>query len=227
MTHNSTSLTDLAGTGAAPGAPYLDFGARLYSPGTATWLSVDPMSEKYYPVGLYVFCLGSPISLIDPFGLSSYLSNGEWTTIDDGDENFRMEVSERQLAKLKAKFEKGVFGYARYREKLSIRNGYTYSSIEQSTQINSDIAGAVLTVQGGKGPGYMERQAKDLFASEALSFLSAVTSKSTTERINEGSNGELYLMSSKGIFRGNQYTTVENLYKTFLPQQMLLTLLPL
>ena len=33
MTHNSTALTDLAGTGAAPGAPYLDFGARLYSPG--------------------------------------------------------------------------------------------------------------------------------------------------------------------------------------------------
>ena len=209
-----TSLTDLAGTGAAPGAPYLDFGARLYSPGTASWLSVDPMAEKYYPIGLSVYCLGSPISLKDPFGLSSYLSNGDWTTIDDGDDNFRMEVSERQLAKLKAKFEKGVFEYGRYREKLSIRNGYTFSGVEHTKQDDSDIAGAVLTVQRSKGEGYMERQANDFFAGEALSLLSALTSKRTTERINVGTNGEWYLKSSKGFFRGNQYVSVENMYKT-------------
>jgi len=68
MTHNSTALTDLAGTGAAPGAPYLDFGARLYSPGTATWLSVDPMAEKYYGIGPLTYCAGNPVNLMDPTG---------------------------------------------------------------------------------------------------------------------------------------------------------------
>ena len=63
-----TSLTDLAGTGAAPGAPYLDFGARLYSPGTATWLSVDPMAEKYYGIGPLTYCAGNPVNLVDPNG---------------------------------------------------------------------------------------------------------------------------------------------------------------
>ena len=63
-----TALTDLAGTGAAPGAPYLDFGARLYSPGTATWLSVDPMAEKYYGIGPLTYCAGNPLHFIDPFG---------------------------------------------------------------------------------------------------------------------------------------------------------------
>lgn len=60
-----TALTDLAGTGAAPGAPYLDFGARLYSPGTATWLSVDPMAEKYYGIGPLTYCAGNPVNLVD------------------------------------------------------------------------------------------------------------------------------------------------------------------
>ena len=61
-------LTDLAGTGAAPGAPYLDFGARLYSPRTATWLSVDPLMEKYYGVSPYVYCVGNPVILTDQDG---------------------------------------------------------------------------------------------------------------------------------------------------------------
>ena len=69
MTHNSTALTDLAGTGAAPGAPYLDFGARLYSPGTATWLSVDPLAEKYYGIGPLTYCAGNPVNLVDPTGM--------------------------------------------------------------------------------------------------------------------------------------------------------------
>ena len=40
-----------AGTpAAAVGNPYLDFGARLYDPRTASWLSHDPLSEKYYGI---------------------------------------------------------------------------------------------------------------------------------------------------------------------------------
>ena len=68
-----TSLTDLAGTGAAPGAPYLDFGARLYSPGTASWLSVDPMAEKYYGIGPLTYCAGNPVNLVDPTGRSTFV----------------------------------------------------------------------------------------------------------------------------------------------------------
>lgn len=58
-----SALTDLAGGGAAPGAPYLDFGARLYSPRTAAWLSQDPMAEKYYSINPYTYCTGNPIYL--------------------------------------------------------------------------------------------------------------------------------------------------------------------
>ena len=64
-----SALTEPGGTGAAPAAPYLDFGARLYSPRTATWLSVDPMAEKYYGIGPHVYCAASPLNLVDPEGL--------------------------------------------------------------------------------------------------------------------------------------------------------------
>ena len=60
-----SSLTDLAGTGAAPRTPYLDFGARLYSPRTATWMSEDPLMEKYYGVSPFVYCLSNPLKYID------------------------------------------------------------------------------------------------------------------------------------------------------------------
>ena len=61
----------LAGTpAAAAGRPYLDFGARLYDPRTAAWLSHDPLSEKYYPISPYAYCAGNPVNLVDPGGLS-------------------------------------------------------------------------------------------------------------------------------------------------------------
>ena len=41
----------LAGSpAAAAGTPYLDFGARLYDPRSASWLSQDPLAEKYYHI---------------------------------------------------------------------------------------------------------------------------------------------------------------------------------
>ena len=53
---------------AAAGCPYLDFGARLYDPRTAAWLSQDPLSEKYYSISPYAYCAGNPVNLVDPNG---------------------------------------------------------------------------------------------------------------------------------------------------------------
>ncbi|MBQ9172669.1 MAG: hypothetical protein IJ161_02925 [Bacteroidales bacterium] len=53
---------------AAAGSPYLDFGARLYDPRTAAWLSQDPLSEKYYSISPYAYCAGNPVNLVDPDG---------------------------------------------------------------------------------------------------------------------------------------------------------------
>ena len=53
---------------AAAGSPYLDFGARVYDPRTAAWLSQDPLAEKYYSISPYAYCAGNPVNLVDPDG---------------------------------------------------------------------------------------------------------------------------------------------------------------
>ena len=45
-----------------------DFGARQYFPKYAIWGSVDPLSETYYPISPYAYCLNNPVGNIDPDG---------------------------------------------------------------------------------------------------------------------------------------------------------------
>ena len=68
---------------ASAGRPYLDFGARLYDPRTAAWLSQDPMAEKYYGTSPYAYCAGNPVNHIDPIGLTYYWVDGEVNQIND------------------------------------------------------------------------------------------------------------------------------------------------
>ena len=44
------------------GLPYIDYGARMYDPCTARWLSQDPLAEKYYFVSPYAFCSNNPVN---------------------------------------------------------------------------------------------------------------------------------------------------------------------
>ncbi len=47
------------------GIPYSDYGARMYSPQLRRWMTVDPLSEKYYGISPYAYCLGNPILFDD------------------------------------------------------------------------------------------------------------------------------------------------------------------
>ena len=86
----------LTGTpAAAAGRPYLDFGARLYDPRTAAWLSQDPLSEKYYPISPYAYCAGNPVNLVDPTGMDWYISAGgdlRWFDANDPEYVFEEET---------------------------------------------------------------------------------------------------------------------------------------
>ena len=69
------------------GIPLLDFGARMYNPAIARWTTADPMAEKYYSVSPYAYCLGNPISVIDPNGMDVWTmderGNVVWTRESD------------------------------------------------------------------------------------------------------------------------------------------------
>ena len=47
---------------------FLDFGARMYNPAIARWTAADPLSEKYYGISPYAYCLNNPTNSFDPDG---------------------------------------------------------------------------------------------------------------------------------------------------------------
>ena len=54
-----------------------DYGARQYNPVTGRWDRMDPLSEKYYNVSPYNYCMNNPIMFLDPDGRDP---NG-WTRV--------------------------------------------------------------------------------------------------------------------------------------------------
>ena len=71
--------------------PFLDFGARMYNPAIARWTAADPLSEKYYGISPYVYCLGNPISIIDPNGMDI------WTMDEKGNVVWVKESDDHRL----------------------------------------------------------------------------------------------------------------------------------
>ena len=48
--------------------PYSDYGARQYHATTGSWLSIDPLADKYYSISPYAFCANNPINFVDTDG---------------------------------------------------------------------------------------------------------------------------------------------------------------
>lgn len=78
------------------GLPLLDFGARMYDPATASWLSQDPMAEKYPFLSPYSYCAGDPVNLVDPYGMDIWELNSFGKVI-----NIRLDTSEDRIDMMK------------------------------------------------------------------------------------------------------------------------------
>ena len=53
----------------------IDFGARIYDSRLGSWMSLDPLQEKYPSLSPYNFCGNNPIMFVDPDGQRIDLSN--------------------------------------------------------------------------------------------------------------------------------------------------------
>ncbi len=57
------------------------YGARYYDPRISTWISVDPLAEKYPNISPYVYCADNPINAIDPDGRKILFVNGHYNKL--------------------------------------------------------------------------------------------------------------------------------------------------
>ena len=58
------------------------YGARFYDPRVSSWLSVDPLAEKYPYQSNYVYCSNNPIMIIDPDGRDEWEFNNKGEVIN-------------------------------------------------------------------------------------------------------------------------------------------------
>lgn len=174
------------------------------------------MAETTVNIVPYSYCLNNPVLYYDPFGLSTYKVGDQTYIINDGDPNFRMDVSQKQYDKLSRKFERNVLRYARYRNRLSKKNGFTNTETINSGDGAFSLNASVITYHAPGSESYMEYQKISFMTSSINALLSSATSKPILNRINFGSNQSLYLMHNNGrIFNGNQYVSVINLWEQY------------
>ncbi len=65
----------------SPALSLLDYGARMYDPTLARWLTPDPLAEKYMQWSPYGYCIGNPIRMTDDGGLDIVLTGRESSSV--------------------------------------------------------------------------------------------------------------------------------------------------
>ncbi len=112
------------------GLDWFDYGARWYN--GISWMTPDPLAEKYYSTSPYVYCLGNPIKYIDPDGME--IEEGslkEWEKLKQQVEKQRDRL-QNDINKLNAKAE--AKGWSS--EKLAGKIG---NKAERLASLNSSI----------------------------------------------------------------------------------------
>lgn len=134
----------IAGTPAASaGTPYLDFGARLYDPRSAAWLSQDPMAEKYYGISPYSYCTGNPVNLVDPNGsiIGDYYNlSGNYIGTDGLDDRKKYLVLDYSEVKIIKKTNKagGITPTSKVKTAVSVPSDAVVTMMEEAYVVTED-----------------------------------------------------------------------------------------
>ena len=84
-------------SGIASAVPYLDYGARMFDPSIGRWLTPDPLGEKYYHIGQYVYCCGNPIFFLDDGGKDIVLAGKDDSSVTVKTDRINISVNVSSL----------------------------------------------------------------------------------------------------------------------------------
>jgi RHS repeat-associated protein len=89
---------------------YTYFGARYYDSDLSSWLSVDPMTSKFYSTSPYMFCIGNPVRLVDYNGMDTIMFNNKGNfgspIPDNNDCDTYVKVNDKEFSANKIDYNK-------------------------------------------------------------------------------------------------------------------------
>ena len=123
----------------ALGDPVLDFGARMYSPSGAMWLTQDPMAEKYYCISPYAYCAGDPVNRVDPDGEAWFYNKNDGSFVfhvKDDDDSVYLLTNEQVINSQRnnGKYKKSQI--MKYRDTQNRSNCFGNIAISEETASN-------------------------------------------------------------------------------------------
>ncbi|MCH3923596.1 MAG: RHS repeat-associated core domain-containing protein [Bacteroidales bacterium] len=90
---------------------YNYYGARYYDSEKLSWLSVDPMSDKYPSLSPYVYCADNPVKLIDPNGKEIWILDEDGQRIHKVTENdMEIESTDERIQTMQHIYKSGNEG---------------------------------------------------------------------------------------------------------------------
>ncbi len=101
---------------------YSYFGARYYDSDLSVWLSVDPLSDKYYSTSPFMYCIGNPLKLIDPNGMdTSFRDNSSRKTFNETYSNVYSRVNsyDKKIENKLSKWKTIGYGNAKTNKKFT------------------------------------------------------------------------------------------------------------
>lgn len=118
---------------------YTYFGARYYDADLSSWLSVDPLAEKYQSWSHYAYCLNNPIVFFDPDSRKVVYANGSTTEFKKAFAQSVQHLNKHGAGEMLAELEKSEKVY--YISETS--GGSSYN--RKTNTISWDTTKAVLT----------------------------------------------------------------------------------
>jgi RHS repeat-associated protein len=142
---------------------YNYYGARYYDSEKLSWLSVDPMSDKYPSLSPYVYCANNPVKLIDPNGEEIWVSdqgNGKYKITGGKLDNDRSIY----LVDGKGKKTKNTIG----------RTLTKYSFFDEEGEA---VKGAVIDTKDNSGKDFIRKMDKSSITAGEYAFWARNTKK--------------------------------------------------
>ncbi|MDR0970902.1 MAG: RHS repeat-associated core domain-containing protein [Bacteroidales bacterium] len=157
---------------------YNYYGARYYDSENISWLSVDPLSDKYPSLSPYVYCANNPVNLVDPDRMQI-----DWVEDKNGKKYWNDNAKDQSTTKEGEKY---------LGEAVVVFNGSLDEKLGKNSNLfDDDAVLASVTVYGPKGANDIQTYQGYTMSSDPTKFGVMADGDYTVDYNSPGKGGKL------------------------------------